>query len=191
MKNSLKILFVLAAFAGSAVASYAAEANKIAIVDMRYLFENHYKTVEQYAKLQKEQERMKADIDRLNKEGQALQQEAKSLADQLANTALTADAKATLEAKQKAKNEELQRKANDISTLARRNSDELNQSMKLFSERLYREISDTAVKVTKNRGFSMLFDKSAPLLYCEDSMEITEDVLKEINKSNPGSTPQP
>ncbi len=191
MKNTLKNLFTLVAFAGAAVVGFA-QAPKIAIVDMAYLFDNHYKTAEQNAVFKGEQERVKAEINRLNGEGLALQEEAQSIAEQLNNPVLSEDAKAKIEDEARAKVGELQRKQNEMNQLVNNSTESLRKRVMNFRSLLLEEISKVAVDVAKREGAALLFDKSGPtvlgmptLLYNDESMEITQAVLAEINKDKP------
>lgn len=187
MKNTLRSFLLLMAFAGSAVVCFG-QAPKIAIVDMAYLFDNHYKTVAQNAALKGEQDRIKADIERLQREGQALQNEYTVTTEQLKNPGLTPDAKAKLEEKQRAKMEELQRKGNEYNALQRDSNDSINRRIMSFRTLLLEEISEVAITVAKRQGYTMVFDKSSPLIYGDESMNITQAVLAEINKTKPATT---
>ncbi|WP_221030211.1 OmpH family outer membrane protein [Actomonas aquatica] len=194
MKNHLKSLFAVLAFAAVAATGFA-QAPKIAIVDMAYLFDNHYRTVEQNAVFKGEQERVKAEIDRLNGEGLALQQEAQSIAEQLNNPVLSDDAKAKIEDEARAKVGELQRKQNEMNQLVNNSTESLRKRVMNFRSLLLEEISKVAVEVAKRQGATLLLDKSGPsvlgmpsVLYNDDSLEITEAVLAEINKDKPADS---
>lgn len=194
MKNTLKNLFALVAFASLTVAGLA-QAPKIAIVDMAYLFDNHYKTAEQNAVFKGEQERVKAEINRLNGEGLALQEEAKSIADQLNNPVLSEDAKAKIEDEARAKVGELQRKQNEMNQLVNNSTESLRKRVMNFRSLLLDEISKVAVDVAKRQGATILLDKSGPtvlgmptVLFNDESMEITQTVLAEINKNKPADS---
>jgi len=58
------------------------------------------------------------------------------------------------------------------------------------------EISKVAVEVAKRKGITLLMDKSGPsllgvpaVLYYEPSLELTDEVLAEINKDAPAAVP--
>src|SRR3954468_15706255 len=92
MKNSVKSLLTIVAF-GVAAFSARGQALNIRIVDMAKLYDNHYKTVEQNAKIQADDQKAQEEVDKMNKEGNSLVEEYKALADQSTNPALSADAK--------------------------------------------------------------------------------------------------
>ena len=115
MKNSPRILFAAAASLAAAAIAGAQPAVKLATVDMAKLYDNHYKTIEQNAKIQADDQKAQEEVDKMNKEGNALVEEYKTLNEQANSPALSA------EAKSKAQNE-AQKKLED------RKSTRLNSS---------------------------------------------------------------
>jgi outer membrane protein len=60
------------------------------------------------------------------------------------------------------------------------------------------EISKVAVDIAKKKGATFLLDKSGPtlvgvsnVLYYEPDLDITDEVMTEINKDRPAVTPTP
>jgi outer membrane protein len=195
MKSHLKPLIALLAFALIAAAG-SAQSLKVGVVDMANLFDEHYKTAEKNIVFQEEQERVKAEIERLNGQGLALQEEAQGLAEQLNNPVLKDDAKAGIEQQARTKVEEMQRKQQEMNALMQNSSESLKQRIMNFRTLLMDEISQVAQEVAKRQGITMLFDKSGPsllgmpaVLYAEDGLDITAEVLTEINKNKPANAP--
>ena len=163
---------------------------------MANLFDEHYTTAEKNIVFQEEQERVKAEIERLNGQGLALQEEAQGLAEQLNNPVLKDDAKAGIEQQARTHVEETQRKQQEINALMQNSSESLKQRIMNFRTLLMDEISQVAQEVAKRQGITMLFDKSGPsllgmpaVLYAEDGLDITAEVLTEINKNKPADAP--
>jgi outer membrane protein len=195
MKSHLKPLIALLAFVLIAAAG-SAQSLKVGVVDMANLFDEHYKTAEKNIVFQEEQERVKAEIERLNGQGLALQEEAQGLAEQLNNPVLKDDAKAGIEQQARTKVEEMQRKQQEMNALMQNSSESLKQRIMNFRTLLMDEISQVAQEVAKRQGITMLFDKSGPsllgmpaVLYAEDGLDITAEVLTEINKNKPADAP--
>src|SRR5215217_4117285 len=92
MKQSIHSLVAAAAFSAIALVANG-QTVKIQSVDMAKLYDNHYKTVEQNAKIQADDQKAQEEVDKMNKEGNALVEEYKALNDQANNPALSADAK--------------------------------------------------------------------------------------------------
>ena len=195
----MKILFkpLIAALALSASALVGlAQAPKIAIVDMAKLFDNHYKTVEKNAVFQSEQDKVKEEINRLNGEGLKLQEEAQGIAEQLNNPVLSDDKKGQIQQEARAKVDELRRKQEEMNALLANSSESLKKRIMNFRSLLMDEISKVASTVAKRKGITLLMDKSGPsllgvpaVLYYDASLEITDEVLKEINKDKPEGAP--
>ena len=79
MKKSLKSLVAIATFGAMAFAAQAQPAVKLLVVDMAKLYDSHYKTLEQNAKIQADDQKATEEVDKMNKEGNALVEEYKSL----------------------------------------------------------------------------------------------------------------
>ena len=185
-------LSVFAAFALSAAIAHAQPAPKLLVVDMAKLYDSHYKTEEQNSKLRTDEQKAQEEIEKMNKDGNVLVDEYKTLSDQSNNPALTADAKAKSQIDAQKKLEEIQRKKNEISTFAQNTQRSLQQRLQTFRSLMLEEISKTATEVAKRKGATLLLDKAGPTLigvsnviYADTAYEITDEVMNEINKDRP------
>ena len=70
MKKSMQSLFAVAAIALSALAAQAQTAPKILVVDLAKIFDTHYKTQEQQAKLQADEAKARDQLSADHKGGQ-------------------------------------------------------------------------------------------------------------------------
>lgn len=197
MKSPVKSLIAILAF-GLTAAVGSAQSLKVGVVDMARLFDAHYKTAEKNVVFQDEQEKVKAEIQRLNDEGLALQEEARGMAEQLNNPVLSDDAKAEIQQQTNAKIQEMQRKQQEMNTLVNNSSESLKQRVMNFRSLLMDEITQVATEVAQREGITLLFDKSGPsllgvpaVLYHDSGFDITDAVLAEINKSRPADAPEP
>lgn len=194
MKNPINALSLIAALALAAGAAHAQPTPKLLVVDMAKLYDSHYKTEEQNAKLRTDEQKAQEEIERMNKDGNVLVDDYKSLSDQSNNPALTADAKAKSQNEAQKKLEEIQRKKNEIGTFAQNTQRSLQQRLQTFRSLMLEEISKIATDVAKRKGATLLLDKAGPTLigvsnviYADSDYEITEEVMKEINKDRPAS----
>ena len=190
--KSIRTLSVFAAFALSAAIAHAQPAPKLLVVDMAKLYDSHYKTEEQNSKLRTDEQKAQEEIENMNKDGNVLVDEYKTLSDQSNNPALTADAKAKSQVEAQKKLEEIQRKKNEISTFAQNTQRSLQQRLQTFRSLMLEEISKTATEVAKRKGATLFLDKAGPTLigvsnviYADTAYEITDEVMKEINKDRP------
>lgn len=194
MKNSFKSLLVLAAFGVFALAGQAQTATKVLVVDMAKLLDSHYKTQEQNEKLRGDGQKAQEELDRLNKEGNALVEQYKELVDQSNNPAATAEAKNKVQSEAQRKMEEIQRKTNEVRTFEANTQRALQGRIRTFRDLMFEEIGKIATDVAKRRGASLLVDKSGPsllgipaVIYFDPALDITDEVMKEINKDRPAT----
>ncbi len=196
MKTPIRTLFALAAFGAATLAAHAQPAFKILVVDMAKLYDTHYKTIEQNAKLQSDDQKANEEVDRMNKEGNVLVEEYKGLKEQSSNPALTAEAKSKADAEAQKKLEAIQQKQNEVRTFIDNTRRSLQQRLQSFRSLMLEDISKIAVDVAKRKGATLVLDKAGPTLigvssviYFDPSYDITDDVAKEVNKDRPAGSP--
>jgi outer membrane protein len=194
MKTSFKLLLSTAIVGFFAVAVQAQPAPKVFVVDMAKLYDGHYKTEEQNAKLKGDQQKAEEELQKINAEGNALVEQFKKLEEQVNNPTLSAEAKTKLQQDMQTKGQEIQRKQADVNQFRANTQRSLQQRINNFKQFLLEEISKTAVEISKKKGATLLLDKSGPtligvpsLLYFDPAYDITEDVAKEIGKGGTSS----
>jgi outer membrane protein len=199
MKKSLKSLGALVAFSAAAIGVFAQPAVKLVVVDMAKLYDTHYKTVEQNAKIQADDQKAQEEVEKMNKEGNALVEEYKALNEQSNSPALSAEAKSKAQNEAQKKLEAIQNKQREVQTFIQNTRNSLGQRLNTFRSLMLEEIGKLATEVAKRKGATVVLDKAGPtaigisnLIYADAAYEITEDVLKEINKDRPaGATAAP
>ena len=192
MKNTARFLLALAIVSSAALVAQAQPAPKIMTVDMAKLYDSHYKTEEQMAKLRGDEQKAQEELDRLNKEGNALVEQYKELADQANNPATTAEAKQKAGAAAQAKLQDIQKKQNEVQSFTNNTRGSLQQRVNTFKTIMIEEITKLASDVAKRKGATLVFDKSGlgllgvqTIIYSDAAYDITDDVMKEINLSRP------
>jgi len=195
MKKIIQSLLVVAALAGAAFTVQAQPTPKILVLDLEKVFNEHYKTKEQNVKLQGDQQKAQEQLDVITKEGNALVEQFKELDEQAKNPTATAEAKAKSQAAAQKKYEEIRQKQNERDTFVQNTRTTLQQRFQTFKTLMIEEITKVAVDVAKRRGATLLIDKSGPsmigvsnILYFDPSMDITDEVLADINKDRPASS---
>lgn len=198
MKNSIKSLVALAALAALTLGASAQPAPKVLVIDIAKLYQGHWKTAEQQAKLQSDEQKAQEEIERMNKEGNALVEEFKSMQEQMNNPALSAEGKKKAEEAAKAKYEAIQTKQRDIQTFVQNTRNSLGQREANFRGVMLEDISKVASEMAKKKGANILFDKSGPsghgisnLIYLDPAFDITDEVSKELNKDKPATAATP
>jgi outer membrane protein len=198
MKNTI-VAFVITAALGLALsASAQAPAGRIVTIDLNKVFNEYYKTPIASAKLKetadtfnKEHDDMmanyKKEIDELNKlrddqdkpeyTAEVREQKRKAVADKLTET------------------QKMQRDIDDYRTSHRKILEEQTQRMR---QTVLKEIEDVIDKEARDAGYQLVLDKSGntlngvpALVYSQDSLEITDDILKILNKNQPKGAEAP
>jgi outer membrane protein len=194
MKNTIQTLLALLAFGATALIAQAQPAPKILVVDMAKLYDGHYKTEEQNAKLKGDEQKAQEELEKLNKEGNSLVEKYKELVDQSNNPAATAEAKAKAQNDSQKLLEDIKRKQQEVQSFQTNTRNSLQQRIKTFRDLMIEEISKIAVDVAKRKGATILIDKSGPtligvssIIYVDPSYDISDDVMAEINKSRPAT----
>jgi outer membrane protein len=198
MKKSIQSLVAVAAIAFSALTTHAQTAPKILVVDLAKLFDNHWKTQEQQAKLQADEAKAKDQLDQITKDGNALVEQFKELDEQSKNPTATAEAKAKAQGEAQKKYDEIQQKRSEQNSFIQNTRNTLQQRFQTFKTLMIEEITKTAVEIAKKQGASLLLDKSGPtlvgvsnVLYFDPSYDITDQVMTELNKDRPANSPTP
>jgi len=194
MKKTAQTLSALAAFGLSALFVHAQPAPKILVVDMARLYDSHYKTEEQNAKLSGDEKKASEELEKMNAEGNALVEQYKELVDQSKNPALTNEARTKAEGDAQKKLEQIQAKQNEVGTFRTNATRSIQQRVKTFMSLMLEEIGKIATEVAKKKGATLLIDKSGPsaigvpnVIYFDPAYDITDEVMKEINKDRPAS----
>src|ERR1017187_196473 len=198
MNKSIQSLVACAVIALTTLTTHAQTAPKILVVDLAKLFDSHWKTQDQNAKLQADSAKAQDQAAQLQKEGNVLVEEYKELSEQSKNPTATAEAKAKVQADAQRKYDEIQQKRSELNSFAQNTQNTLRQRSQTFKTLMIEEISKTAVDVAKKKGATFLLDKSGPtlvgvsnILYSDPGLDITDEVMAEINKSRPAITPTP
>jgi outer membrane protein len=197
MKKSIQTLVTAAIFGALSLAARAEPAVKLLVVDMAKLYDSHYRTIENNAKLQSDDQKAQEEVGKMNKEGQDLVDQYKALNDKSSNPALTADAKASAQNEAQKIFEGIQNKQREVQAFIQNTRNALQQRMQTYKALILEEISKAATEVAKRKGATLLVDKSGPslfqipsVIYSDAGFDITDDVMKEINKDRPPTAMQ-
>jgi outer membrane protein len=203
MKKSIQSLVAVAAIALTTLATRAETAPTILVVDLSKLFDSHWKTQEQNAKLQADAAKAKEQVAQIQSEGNALVEQFKALNEQAKNPAATADAKAKAQADAQKMYDQIQQKRSELDSFAQSTQGSFRKRTQTFKTLMVEEISKIAVDIAKKKGATFLLDKSGPtmagvsnILYSDPRLDITDEVMVAINADrpaagSPGAAPAP
>src|SRR5690606_18300702 len=122
----------------------------------------HWKTQQQNAKLTSDDQKAQEEVEKMNKEGNALVEEYKSLADQSSNPTLSTDAKSKAQDAAQKKLEQNQAKQREIQTFIQNARNALGQRRNPFRSLMIEEIRKVASDIAKRKGATILIDKAGP-----------------------------
>ena len=200
MNKMIRTLTILAAFGAGTTALLAQPAVKLVVVDMAKVYDNYYKSQDGNAKLRDAEQKAQEQVEELNKQGQSLVDEYKELVEQSKNAVLTAEARTKAESDAQKKLEDIQRKQADVQNFRNNTTRSLQQRMKIQRDLLLEEIIKVVNDLAKQKGATLVMDKSGPtlfgipsVLYADAGYDITDAVLTEVNKDRPpaSATPAP
>ena len=199
MNKTIQTLLAMSAFGAAALFAQAQPAPKIMVVDMAKLYDSHYKTEEQNAKLRGDEAKAQEELDRLNKEGNALVEKYKEADEQSKNPAMTTEAKAKAQADSQRALEDIRKKQLEVQNFQQNTRNSFQQRLQNFKALILEEISKIATTVAQRHGATLLLDKAGPslflipsVIYSDAGYDITDEVQKEINKDRPAvTTPAP
>lgn len=195
MKKLIRTLLSCGLFGAAAILAHAQAAPKIAVVDMEKIFNSHYETIAEQAKLKADSQKAQADLDQMRKDAQDLYNQAKEAADQMNNPTATPDAKAKAQSDAQQKQQLLQQKVNDMNQFKQNAQQTIQQRIMQFRSMLLDQISQVVIAIAKQDGDTLVIDKSGPtaagipaVIYSDPSYDITQQVMDQINKNRPAGT---
>jgi outer membrane protein len=198
MKKSIQYLLAVGAFASAAFVAQAQPAPKIAVVDMAKLYDSHWKTQDQMAKLKSDQTSAQTQYDQMTKDLNALKAGVDELVEQAKNPTATPDAVKKAQDEAQTKYEQLQARVNDRNTFQTTVQREFQQRMQNFHDLMMEEIGQKAIEAAKSHGATLLLDKSGitvlgakAVLYSDPSFDVTDEVAAAIAKDKPATATTP
>ncbi len=196
MNKMLRTLLITAAFVLGSARLPAQPALKLVVVDMAKIFDNHYESEEANAKFRDAEQKAQEQAEELNKQGQTLVDEYKELVEQSKNAVLTAEARSKAEADSQKKLEDIRRKQQEVENFRVNTQRSLQQRIKTHRDLLLEKISGVVTAMAKKQGATLVIDKSGPTLfgiaaviYADPAYDMTDDVIKEVNKDRPAPAP--
>jgi outer membrane protein len=192
MKQILTALAVASALMLATGASAQLTPSRITTVDLNKAFNDYYKTPIASAKLKetadgfnKEHEQMMADYRKMMEEFNRLMEEQNK--PELAPEVREQKKKAVDE-----KRVDTQKLQRDIEDYRRTHAKMLEDQTQRMRQTILKEIIEIITKESRDRGYTLVLDKSGNTLngvpgvvYALESVDITEDILKILNKDKP------
>lgn len=196
MHKALRSLATLAALFVGATLLHAQPALKVVVVDMAKIYDTHYKTEEANAKFNDAAQRAQEQLDQLNKQIQGAADEFKALVEESRSTVLSEQARTTAGSNAQKKREDIERMQAEAQNFRANTQRSLQQRAKNHRDLIMDEIMKVVTDISRARGATLVLDKSGPsvfgvpvVLYSDASYDVTEEVMKEVNKDRPAAAP--
>jgi outer membrane protein len=189
MKKNLLTLVFGALFLGAALTASAQPAAKVLVVDMVKLLDGHPETRNQKERMRVDEENARQEIEKLGKEAYALGEEYKALVQRAKSPELPSVAKIKAEADAQAKFSEMEKKQNQFQSFRLQTEQSFQQRIANVRDVALRDIAQVVTTIAKNKGATVLLDKSGPsllgissVLYFDSACDITEEALRAMGQ---------
>lgn len=197
MHKSLRSLLTLGGLFAATVALHAQPALKVVVVDMAKVYDTHYKTEEANAKFNDAAQRAQEQLDQLQKQLQAAADEYKQFVEDSRSPMKNDQARAKAETDANNKRGEIERMQNEAQAFRVNTQRSLQQRAKNHRDLIMDEIMKVVNDISRAKSATLVLDKSGPsvfgvpvVLFSDPAYDITDDVVREVNKDRPASTPQ-
>ncbi len=188
------LVATLLAFFAASVASPAAQTEaRIAVIDLRKVFDGYWKTKQADAQLKERA----ADLDKARKgmvdDYQKANEEYKKLIDGANDQAVSTDERDKRKSAAEKKLLEIKEIEQSVSAFDRTSRSTLSEQQRRLRENILREIRELIDTKAKARGYSLVLDGSAEsannqtsvFLYTAGQEDISEEVLSQLNTNAP------
>jgi outer membrane protein len=195
MHKALRSLIAIGTLLAGVTLLHAQPALKVVVVDMARVYDTHYKTEEANAKFNDAAQRAQEQLDQLNKQLQAAAEEYKQLMEDARSTIRNQQSRDKAEADANVKRNEIERMQNDAQNFRANTQRSLQQRAKNHRDIIMDEIMKVVDDTARARGATLVLDKSGPsvfgvpvVLYSDAGYDITDEVVREVNKDRPAGS---
>ncbi len=169
---------------------------KIAIVDLRKVFDGYYKTKDADSKIKDEATGLEKTAKGMLEEYKKTNEEYKALMESANDAAISTDEKQKRKKSAEDKLLEIRQLEQQVTTYQRQSESTLLEKRRRMRDQILREIREQVVTKAKTVGFTMVIDSAADsvnqtpvVLYTNGENDLTEELLKALNASAPAPTP--
>jgi outer membrane protein len=192
MKTTTFASLVFGALLLASTASAQLASGRIVTVDLNRIFNEYYETPIASAKLKETAQALNKEnadlVDRYKKQIEELN----ALREDQDKPEYTDEVRAQKRKAVEAKLAETQKTQREIQEFQRTNQQELERQTQRMRQNILKKITETIAKEAKDTGYAYVLDKSGATLngtpsvvYAQDSLDITEAILKILNRNAP------
>ena len=194
--KKLVVWTVVCGLALAATAWAEGPSGRIVTVDLNRLFNEYYKTPIELKKLQEIRESNSNDESAMLTEYRKLTDELVKLRDESEKPEYTTEVKDQKRKAMADKLSQIQKSQQDIEEFRRTRLKAYDEQRALRQANILKDINDTINKIATDAGYMMVLDKSGmtangmpSVLFSQNAMDVTDDVLKVLNKNAPKTQP--
>lgn len=198
MKNTIVAFVAMSFVALGLVASAQVPAGRIVTVDLNKVFTDYYKTPIASGKIKDTAESFNKELNEMVDNYKKEIEDLNKLREDQDKPEYTAEVR---DQKRKAVSEKLadtQKVQRDIDDYRTGHGKILQEQQLRMRQTILKEIQDVIDKESRDAGYQLVLDKSGntanavpTVLFSQDSLEITDDIIKVLNKNQPKTTEAP
>ena len=171
-----------------ASASVFAATPSIGIVDEQEIFKKYAKATDLQAEIRKSEESAQASVNERIKAVEQLQAELQGIDKRAQDPMLSENGKKAVGAEFQQKNATFQQRRAELQNFVNEARNTIQQRVGELNKQIIADARAQAEKVAKAKGLNLIIGK-APVLFSDASLDVTEDVLKELNAAYKATAP--
>ena len=171
-----------------ASASVFAAAPNIGLLDEQEVFKKYAKAVELQADIRKSEESAQASVGERVKVVEQLQADLVGVQKRGQDPMLSENGKKAVEAEFQQKSATFQQRRAELQNFVNEARGAIQQRVGELNKQILSDARAQAEKVAKAKGLQLVIGK-APVLFSDASLDVTEDVIKELNAAYKASAP--
>jgi Skp family chaperone for outer membrane proteins len=197
MKTTIAAIALSLLLASSTPSHAQVQSGRIVTVDLDRTFKEYYKTPIASAKLKDQAEQFNKEHDEMLAQYRKQVDELNKLREEQDKTEYTEEVRTQKKKAFQDKLVDTQKSQREIEEFRNSHRQILDQQQQRMRTGIIKEISEVITKEARDAGYAFVFDKSGNtlngipgLVYSQDSVEITDDIIKILNKNRPADAPK-
>jgi Skp family chaperone for outer membrane proteins len=198
MNKTIITVVALATLALGYTASAQVASGRIVTVDLNKVFNDYYKTPIASAKLKETAQSYNKENEELVARYRKQIEELNALREDQDKPEYTDQVRAEKRKKVQEKLGDTQKTERDIQDFRRTHQQELEKQTQRMRQNILKEVTEVISKEAKDAGYLYVFDKSGNTLngvpgvvYSQETLDITDAILKILNRNAPADAPKP
>ncbi len=171
-----------------ASASVFAAAPNVGYIDEQEVLNKYGKALELKADIRKSEESAQASVNERLKVVEQLQTELLGIQKRAQDPMLSENGKKTVDAEFQQKRGLFQQRNAELQNFANEANRAIQQRVGEMNKQIFTDVREQAQKIAKAKGLQLILGK-AQILFADPSLDITEEVLKELNSAFKPATP--